>query len=73
MSTVGSRLFIFGGQTKAKFLSDLKALDLNMLSKREEELQTSVGYISIGHSESAYKPQARTNSSMVPWNDELYL
>lgn len=68
---------MFGGQAEAKFFNDLMTFDLNDLGMRERELRWNYWHRHAGVNSSdpvyAVKPQARANSTMVSFNDELYL
>jgi hypothetical protein len=73
LNILGSKIFIFGGQVEGYFMNDLAAFDLNQLqmpSNRWEML--------IPNSDSAAAlpgpiPQARTNHTVITYNDKMYL
>lgn len=68
LNILGSKIYIFGGQVEGFFMNDLSAFDLNQLqmpNNRWEILQTG--------DSSAKTPAARTNHSMVTYNDKMYL
>ncbi|KAF2476311.1 cell polarity protein-like protein [Lindgomyces ingoldianus] len=75
LNILGSKIYIFGGQVEGFFFNDLVAFDLNSLqssSSRWEVLlpNTKDGTLS---SPQGRAPPARTNHSVVTWNDKLYL
>ncbi|KAF2867130.1 cell polarity protein-like protein [Massariosphaeria phaeospora] len=75
LNILGSKIYIFGGQVEGFFFNDLVAFDLNSLqssASRWEVLQpnTKDGALSSPQGRS---PPARTNHSVVTWNDKLYL
>ena len=68
LNILGSKIFIFGGQVEGYFMNDLSAFDLNQLqmpNNRWEILQAG--------DTSAKTPAARTNHSMITYNDKMYL
>ncbi|KAK0390907.1 hypothetical protein NLU13_0410 [Sarocladium strictum] len=68
LNILGSKIFIFGGQVEGFFMNDLSAFDLNQLqmpNNKWEILQTG--------DSSAKTPAARTNHSMITYNDKMYL
>ncbi|KAF2738450.1 hypothetical protein EJ04DRAFT_587071 [Polyplosphaeria fusca] len=75
LNILGSKIYIFGGQVEGFFFNDLVAFDLNSLqssSSRWEVLlpNTKDGALS---SPQGRAPPARTNHSVITWNDKLYL
>ncbi|KAF2805385.1 uncharacterized protein BDZ99DRAFT_541257 [Mytilinidion resinicola] len=72
LNILGSRIYIFGGQVEGHFFNDLVAFDLNSLQSA-----TSKWEVLIPNSKDAGlatpSPPARTNHSIVTWNDKLYL
>jgi hypothetical protein len=73
LNILGSKIYIFGGQVEGFFFNDLVAFDLNSLqsstSRWEVLLQNSKDQVSP----QTRSPPARTNHSVVTWNDKLYL
>lgn len=73
LNILGSKIYIFGGQVEGYFMNDLSAFDLNQLqnpSNRWEML--------LENSETAVPalgklPPARTNHTIVTYNDKMYL
>jgi len=73
LNILGSKIYVFGGQVEGYFFNDLFAFDLNALqnanSKWEMLVQNSAG---AGPAEGQIPP-ARTNHTIISWNDKLYL
>lgn len=73
LNILGSKIYVFGGQVEGYFMNDLVAFDLNqlqiptnrweMLIQNSDEGGPSVGQI----------PPARTNHSVVTFNEKLFL
>lgn len=73
LNILGSKIYIFGGQVEGYFFNDLVAYDLNALqnpTNRWEFLLHNTGETDM---ESGSVPPARTNHSIVSYNDQLYL
>ncbi|KAL7792641.1 hypothetical protein V8C37DRAFT_121964 [Trichoderma ceciliae] len=68
LNILGSKIFIFGGQVEGFFMNDLSAFDLNQLQS-----PTNRWEILIKAEASPKMPAARTNHSMVTFNDKMYL
>lgn len=68
LNILGSKIYIFGGQVEGYFMNDLAAFDLNQLqmaNNRWEILLQSDASPSI--------PAARTNHTVITYNDKMYL
>ncbi|KAJ3473250.1 hypothetical protein NLG97_g10421 [Lecanicillium saksenae] len=68
LNILGSKIYIFGGQVEGYFMNDLSAFDLNQLqmaNNRWEILLQSEASPSI--------PAARTNHTVITYNDKMYL
>ncbi|OAQ98277.1 hypothetical protein LLEC1_07343 [Akanthomyces lecanii] len=68
LNILGSKIYIFGGQVEGYFMNDLAAFDLNQLqmaNNRWEILLQSDASPSI--------PAARTNHTVINYNDKMYL
>ncbi|KAM3566060.1 hypothetical protein ARSEF4850_000959 [Beauveria asiatica] len=68
LNILGSKIYIFGGQVEGYFMNDLSAFDLNQLqmaNNRWEILLQSDASPSI--------PAARTNHTVITYNDKMYL
>jgi hypothetical protein len=72
LNILGSKIYVFGGQVEGYFMNDLVAFDLNQLqvpSNRWEMLiRNSDEEVPKG-----IVPPARTNHSVVTFNEKLYL
>lgn len=66
IATVGSKVFVFGGQLDDYFFDDLLCYDLTMLRKPEAQWELVV-------TKDGVRPPPRTNHSMVMFQDKLYL
>ncbi|KAF4984203.1 hypothetical protein FZEAL_543 [Fusarium zealandicum] len=68
LNILGSKIFIFGGQVEGLFMNDLSAFDLNQLQMSNNRWEILV------HGETSPKiPAARTNHTMITYNDKMYL
>ncbi|EHK44365.1 hypothetical protein TRIATDRAFT_293611 [Trichoderma atroviride IMI 206040] len=65
---LGSKIYIFGGQVEGFFMNDLSAFDLNQLQSPANRWE-----ILIKAEASPKIPAARTNHSIVTFNDKMYL
>ncbi|KAL7920843.1 hypothetical protein ACQKWADRAFT_297506 [Trichoderma austrokoningii] len=68
LNILGSKIYIFGGQVEGFFMNDLSAFDLNQLQS-----PTNRWEILIKAEASPKVPAARTNHSIVTFNDKMYL
>lgn len=72
LNIVGSKIYIFGGQVEGYFMNDLAAFDLNQLQAPNNRWE-----ILIENTENAPAqgkiPPARTNHTMITYNDKMYL
>ena len=68
LNILGSKIYIFGGQVDGYFMNDLSAFDLNQLQSPNNKWE-----ILIQSDTSANFPAARTNHSMITFNDKMYL
>ncbi|KAH7176561.1 hypothetical protein EDB81DRAFT_897866 [Dactylonectria macrodidyma] len=68
LNILGSKIFIFGGQVEGFFMNDLSAFDLNQLQMPNNRWE-----ILVAGDTSPKLPAARTNHSMVTYNDKMYL
>lgn len=73
LNIIGSKIFIFGGQIEGYFMNDLAAFDLNQL-----QLPTNRWEILVENNENNVSPKgkippARTNHTVITYNDKMYL
>ncbi len=73
MNILGSKIFIFGGQVEGYFMNDLAAFDLNQLQMPNNRWEMLIPTSDSGSPSQARLPPARTNHSVVTFNDKLYL
>ncbi|QPC69959.1 hypothetical protein HYE68_000711 [Fusarium pseudograminearum] len=68
LNILGSKIYVFGGQVEGLFMNDLSAFDLNQLQMPNNRWEILV------HGETSPKmPAARTNHTMITFNDKMYL
>ncbi|KAG5926884.1 hypothetical protein E4U53_002964 [Claviceps sorghi] len=68
LNILGSKIYIFGGQVDGYFMNDLSAFDLNQLQSPNYMWE-----ILLQCDNSSQAPAARTNHSMITYNDKMYL
>ncbi|KOS19927.1 Tip elongation aberrant protein 1 [Escovopsis weberi] len=68
LNILGSKIYIFGGQVDGYFMNDLSAFDLNQLQSPSNRWD-----ILLNADVSPKVPAARTNHSMITYNDKMYL
>ncbi|TGJ82823.1 hypothetical protein E0Z10_g5945 [Xylaria hypoxylon] len=73
LNIVGSKIYIFGGQVEGYFMNDLSAFDLNQLQMPNNQWELLIKNAENGVTSSGQVPPARTNHSMITYNDRLYL
>ncbi|GAB7339746.1 hypothetical protein MBLNU457_6309t1 [Dothideomycetes sp. NU457] len=73
LNILGSKIYIFGGQVEGFFFNDLVAFDLNALQQASNRWETLIQSTINGGPPHGQIPPARTNHSMITWNDRLYL
>ncbi|EKG11744.1 Kelch repeat type 1 [Macrophomina phaseolina MS6] len=73
LNILGSRIYIFGGQVEGFFFNDLVAFDLNALQVPNNRWEVLIPNSSDGGPPPGQIPPARTNHTIVTWNDKLYL
>jgi len=73
LNILGSKIFIFGGQVEGYFMNDLAAFDLNQLQMPNNRWEMLIPTSDSGSPSQGKLPPARTNHSVVTFNDKLYL
>ncbi|KAJ4373860.1 Negative regulator of mitotic exit [Neocucurbitaria cava] len=73
LNILGSKIYIFGGQVEGFFFNDLVAFDLNSLQSSASRWEVLLPNSKDQASPQGRSPPARTNHSVVTWNDKLYL
>ncbi|KAI0850002.1 hypothetical protein F5Y00DRAFT_47809 [Daldinia vernicosa] len=73
LNIVGSKIYIFGGQVEGYFMNDLAAFDLNQLQMPNNRWEVLGENTETGGALQGKVPPARTNHSMVTFNDKMYL
>ncbi|KNG44240.1 cell polarity protein [Stemphylium lycopersici] len=73
LNILGSKIYIFGGQVEGFFFNDLVAFDLNSLQSSASRWEVLLPNTKEQASPQGRSPPARTNHSVVTWNDRLYL
>ncbi|XDG07746.1 hypothetical protein ABKA04_007361 [Annulohypoxylon sp. FPYF3050] len=73
LNIIGSKIYIFGGQVEGYFMNDLAAFDLNQLQMPNNRWEILSENIEPGGAMQGKVPPARTNHSMITFNDKMYL
>ncbi|KAI0172510.1 hypothetical protein GGR52DRAFT_410066 [Hypoxylon sp. FL1284] len=73
LNIVGSKIYIFGGQVEGYFMNDLAAFDLNQLQMPNNRWEILTENSEATGALQGKVPPARTNHSMVTYNDKMYL
>ncbi|KAH7037416.1 uncharacterized protein B0I36DRAFT_65816 [Microdochium trichocladiopsis] len=73
LNIVGSKIYIFGGQVEGYFMNDLCAFDLNQLQMPNNRWEVLIENTEVSNPAHLAAPPARTNHSMVTYDDKLYL
>ncbi|KAL2810398.1 hypothetical protein BJX63DRAFT_319081 [Aspergillus granulosus] len=73
LNILGSRLYVFGGQVEGYFFNDLVAFDLNQLQNPGNKWEFLIKNSHEGGPQPGQIPPARTNHTIVSFNDKLYL
>ncbi|KAK2808960.1 hypothetical protein FQN50_004234 [Emmonsiellopsis sp. PD_5] len=73
LNILGSKIYIFGGQVDGFFFNDLIAFDLNALQNPANKWEFLIRSSHDGGPPAGQIPQARTNHTIVSFNDKLYL
>ncbi|GFN17831.1 negative regulator of mitotic exit [Aspergillus tubingensis] len=73
LNILGSRLYVFGGQVEGYFFNDLVCFDLNQLQNPGNKWEFLIRNSHEGGPPPGQIPPARTNHTIVSFNDKLYL
>ncbi|KAL6237647.1 hypothetical protein BDW75DRAFT_70669 [Aspergillus navahoensis] len=73
LNILGSKLYVFGGQVEGYFFNDLVAFDLNQLQNPNNKWEFLIQNSPEGGPPPGRIPPARTNHTIVSFNDKLYL
>ncbi|KAH7333205.1 hypothetical protein BKA65DRAFT_403806 [Rhexocercosporidium sp. MPI-PUGE-AT-0058] len=73
LNILGSKIYVFGGQVEGYFMNDLVAFDLNQLQVPTNRWEMLIRNSEEGGPPQGQIPPARTNHSVVTYNEKLYL
>lgn len=73
MNILGSRLYVYGGQVEGFFFNDLVSFDLNQLQNPSNKWEQLIQNSHEGGPPEGQIPPARTNHTIVSFNEKLYL
>ncbi|KAI9769361.1 MAG: hypothetical protein M1840_004062 [Geoglossum simile] len=73
LNILGSKIYIFGGQVEGSFFNDLVAFDLNGLQASNNQWEFLVPNSTDERPPAGDIPPARTNHTVISWNDKLFL
>ncbi|CRG85770.1 Tip elongation aberrant protein 1 [Talaromyces islandicus] len=73
LNILGSKLYVFGGQVEGFFFNDLVAFDLNALQSPTNKWEFLIRNTHEGGPPAGQIPPARTNHTIITYNDSLYL
>ncbi|KAJ2901845.1 hypothetical protein MKZ38_001324 [Zalerion maritima] len=73
LNILGSKIYIFGGQVEGYFMNDLSAFDLNQLQQPNNRWEMLIKSSDISGLAPGEIPPARTNHSMITFQDKMYL
>ncbi|TKA67578.1 hypothetical protein B0A55_10182 [Friedmanniomyces simplex] len=73
LNILGSKIYIFGGQVEGYFFNDLVAFDLNALQQATNRWEILIQNTIDGGPPHGQIPPARTNHTIISYNDRLYL
>ncbi|KAK4453340.1 negative regulator of mitotic exit [Podospora aff. communis PSN243] len=73
LNILGSKIYIFGGQVEGYFMNDLAAFDLNQLQMPNNRWEMLIQNSDSAGPQQGKIPPARTNHSMITYNDKMYL
>ncbi|EFQ97471.1 kelch-domain-containing protein [Nannizzia gypsea CBS 118893] len=73
LNLLGSKIYVFGGQVEGFFFNDLLAFDLNAMNNPGNKWEFLLRNSHDDGPPVGQVPPARTNHTMVTFNDKLYL
>ena len=74
LNLLGSKIYVYGGQVEGYFMNDLVAFDLNKLQLIPEyQWEMLIGNTDEEGTPAGQVPPARTNHSIITYNEKLYL
>ncbi|KAB8298673.1 hypothetical protein EYC80_000851 [Monilinia laxa] len=73
LNILGSKIYVFGGQVEGYFMNDLVAFDLNQLQIPTNRWEMLIKNSDVGGPPVGQIPPARTNHSVVTFNEKLFL
>ncbi|KAL8290881.1 hypothetical protein RB598_006224 [Gaeumannomyces tritici] len=73
LNIIGSKIYIFGGQVEGYFMNDLAAFDLNQLQMPNNRWEMLLSNSDSGGPPVGKVPPARTNHTMINYNEKMYL
>ncbi|KAJ5487067.1 hypothetical protein N7530_001367 [Penicillium desertorum] len=73
LNILGSKLYVFGGQVEGFFFNDLIAFDLNQLQNPANKWEVLIQNSHEGGPPPGQIPPARTNHTIVSFNEKLFL
>lgn len=73
LNIIGSKIYVFGEQVEGYFFNDLLAFDLNALQGVNSRWEILVQNTNDGGPPQGQSPPARTNHTVVTFEDKLYL
>ncbi|KAK0613111.1 hypothetical protein B0T17DRAFT_542852 [Bombardia bombarda] len=73
LNILRSKIYVFGGQVEGYFMNDLAAFDLNQLQMPNNQWELLIQNSDTASPSQGKIPPARTNHSMIAYNDKMYL
>ncbi|KAI9833335.1 MAG: hypothetical protein M1819_003730 [Sarea resinae] len=73
LNLLGSKIYVFGGQVEGYFFNDLACFDLNALQLPTNRWEILIASSNDGGPPTGQIPPARSNHTIISWNDKLYL